>query len=232
MTDVSGPMTDQNLLPAPPPIAVQVVGETLPRMISYAEKLATDGVVRGLLGPREVPRLWERHLLNCAVLAELIDPGLAVVDVGSGAGLPGIVLAITRPDLRVTLLEPLARRVAFLVESRDSLELTNLAVRRGRAEEPAVVSAVGGADVVTARAVAPLGRLAGWCLPLLRDGGRLLAIKGESVSAEVAECRPQIERLGGGSVEVRRCGVGVVEPPTAVVEVTRRVSGGRKGYRW
>src|SRR5262249_60040492 len=158
MTDVSGPMTDQNLLPAPPPIAVQVVGEALPRVTAYAGKLATDGVVRGLLGPREVPRLWERHLLNCAVLAELIDPGLAVVDVGSGAGLPGIVLAITRPDLRVTLLEPLARRVAFLVESRDSLELTNLAVRRGRAEEPAVVSAVGGAGVGPARAGAPLDR--------------------------------------------------------------------------
>src|SRR6266536_6053463 len=109
-----GPMTDQNVLPAPPPAAVEVFADALPRIEAYARLLATDGVVRGLIGPREVPRLWDRHLLNCAVLAELIDPGLAVVDVGAGAGLPGIVLAMVRPDLRITLLEPLARRVAFL----------------------------------------------------------------------------------------------------------------------
>jgi 16S rRNA (guanine527-N7)-methyltransferase len=222
-------MTDQNLLPAPPPVALELFGAALPRAVAYAEKLATDGVVRGLVGPHEVPRLWERHLLNCAALCELIDPGLAVVDVGSGAGLPGIVLAIVRPDLRVTLLEPLARRVAFLEECRAALELISLTVVRGRAEDPATLVAAGGADVVTARAVAPLGRLAGWSLPLLRDGGRLLAVKGDSASEEVAASRQEIRRHGGGSVVVRRCGVQLLDRPTIVVEIVRRLARGTKG---
>ncbi len=224
-------MTDQNLLPVPPPVALEVFGEALPRAVAYAEKLATDGVIRGLIGPHEVPRLWERHLLNCAVLGELIDPGLAVVDVGSGAGLPGIVLAIVRPDLRVTLLEPLARRVAFLEECRAALELANLTVLRGRAEDPATLPAVGGTDVVTARAVAPLGRLVRWCLPLLRAGGRLLAVKGESASAEVAAYRQEIGRCDGGSVVVRRCGDGMLQRPTIVVEVVRRQERRTEGRR-
>jgi 16S rRNA (guanine527-N7)-methyltransferase len=224
-------VTDQNQLPAPPPAALELFGEALPKVTAYAEKLATDGVVRGLIGPREVPRLWERHLLNCAVLGELIDPGLAVVDVGSGAGLPGIVLAIARPDLQVTLLEPLARRVAFLDECRAVLEPTSLTVLRGRAEDPATLPAVGGVEVVTARAVAPLGRLAGWCLPLLRGGGRLLAVKGDSASAEVTACRQEIARCGGGDVAVRRCGVGVLDQPTTVVEIVRRSGRRTEGRR-
>jgi 16S rRNA (guanine527-N7)-methyltransferase len=224
-------MTDQNLAPAPPPAALDLFGEALPKVTAYAEKLATDGVIRGLIGPREVSRLWERHLLNCAVLGELIDPGLAVVDVGSGAGLPGIVLAIVRPDLRVTLLESLARRVAFLEECRAVLELSNLTVLRGRAEDPATLPAVGGADVVTARAVAPLGQLAAWCLPLLRDGGRLLAVKGDSASAEVVACRREIARRGGGGVAVRRCGIGVLDRPTTVVEIVRRSGRRTEGRR-
>jgi len=204
-------------------------GEALPLIAAYGEKLATDGVVRGLIGPHEVPRLWERHLLNCGVIAELLGPGLAVVDVGSGAGLPGIVLAIARPDLRVTLVEPLARRVAFLEECRDALELTTLAILRGRAEEPAVASEAGGADVVTARAVAPLERLARICLPLVRNGGRLLAVKGESATAEVAQSRRSIERDGGHQITIRRCGIGTVDPPATVVEVVRRVRSATKG---
>ncbi len=221
-------MSDHELRPPPPP-AVEFFGATLPRITAYAQMLATDGVIRGLIGPREVPRLWERHLLNCAVIAELLGPGLAVVDVGSGAGLPGIVLAMVRPDLRVTLVEPLARRVAFLEECRDALELTTLAVLRGRAEEPVIVSEAGGADVVTARAVAPLERLARICLPLVRNGGRLLAVKGESAADEVAQSRRSIERHGGGDVTVRRCGVGVVDPPATVVEVVRRARTATKG---
>jgi 16S rRNA (guanine527-N7)-methyltransferase len=223
-------MTESTLPPAPP-AAEKVFGDALPRITAYAELLATDGVVRGLLGPREVPRLWERHLLNCAVLTELLDPGLAVVDVGSGAGLPGIVLAMVRPDLRVTLVEPLARRVAFLEECRDALELTTLAVLRGRAEEPAIVSEVAGADVVAARAVAPLDKLVGWCLPLVRDGGRLLLVKGESAAQEVAQFRPLIERRGGTDIVIRRCGVGVIDPPATVVEVVRRTRTATKGRR-
>jgi 16S rRNA (guanine527-N7)-methyltransferase len=221
-------MSDREL-PAPPPPAEEFFGDALPRVTAYAQMLAADGVVRGLIGPREVPRLWERHLLNCGVVAELIGPGLAVVDVGSGAGLPGIVLALVRPDLQITLVEPLARRIAFLEECRDALELTTVTVLRGRAEEPATLSGAGGADVVTARAVAPLERLARWCLPLVRDGGRLLAVKGGSAAEEVARSRRLIEECGGGAITVRRCGVAVIDPPATVVEVVRRARSATKG---
>ncbi|MFI0142208.1 16S rRNA (guanine(527)-N(7))-methyltransferase RsmG, partial [Streptomyces luteogriseus] len=132
----------------------------------YYQSLATDGVERGLIGPREVPRLWERHLLNCAVIGELIAEGESVVDVGSGAGLPGIPLAIARPDLKVTLVEPLLRRSVYLAEFIESNGLDVLVVR-GRAEESGVVKEAGGADVVTSRAVAPLEKLARWSLPLI-----------------------------------------------------------------
>jgi 16S rRNA (guanine527-N7)-methyltransferase len=193
----------------------------MPTIQAYAELLATEGVLRGLLGPHEVPRLWERHLLNCAVLAELLGPGLAVVDVGSGAGLPGIVLACARPDLRVSVVEPMARRIAFLEECRDTLDLANLTIVRGRAEEPATVARVGGADVVTARAVAPLDRLARWCLPLVRRGGRLLAVKGATAANEVERTRATIALLGGAPITIRRCGWGIVDPPATVVDVVR-----------
>jgi 16S rRNA (guanine527-N7)-methyltransferase len=215
-------LTDE--VPAPPPVASVVFGDVLARVEEYATRLAGDGVVRGVIGPREVPRLWDRHLLNCAVVSELIDPGLAVVDVGSGAGLPGIVLALLRPDLRVTLVESLARRVTFLEECRDALQLTTLTVLRGRAEEPATVAQLTPADVVTARAVAPLDKLARWCLPLLRPQGRLLAIKGESVEREVAEHQAAVERAGG-VITIRQCGAGLIDPPATVVEVTRRPGG-------
>ncbi|WP_346775897.1 16S rRNA (guanine(527)-N(7))-methyltransferase RsmG [Micromonospora sp. HNM0581] len=188
----------------------------------YAELLATDGVVRGLIGPREAPRIWDRHLLNCAVVAELIPSRASVVDVGSGAGLPGLVLAIARPDLMVTLIEPLARRTAFLVEAVEKLGLTaSVRVFRGRAEEAVAVSDAVPADVVTARAVAPLDRLAGWCLPLTGTGGRLLALKGASASGEIAEHAEAVHRLGGGRAVLRRCGEGVVDQPTIVVEIVR-----------
>jgi 16S rRNA (guanine527-N7)-methyltransferase len=220
-------LTDE--LPSPPPAAVSLFGTALPRIAEYASRLATDGVVRGLIGPAEVPRLWDRHLLNCAVVGELIDPGLAVVDVGSGAGLPGMVLAVLRPDLRMTLVESLARRVTFLEECRDALHLTALAVLRGRAEEPATVAQLTATDVVTARAVAPLDRLARWCLPLLRPNGRLLAIKGQSAAREVDEHRAAVHRLGG-DIAIRQCGVGLIDSPATVIEVTRR-SGGQAERR-
>jgi 16S rRNA (guanine527-N7)-methyltransferase len=217
---------------APPPAALEVFGAQLPRVAEFAELLATEGPVRGLIGPREVPRLWERHLLNCGVVAELLPPGARVVDVGSGAGLPGIVLALARPDLTMTLLDPLARRVAFLAECQERLGLANVAVRRGRAEEPDVVAEIGGADIVTARAVAPLDRLAGWCLPLLRPGGRLLALKGETAEQELAAASAALARFRGSSVRVVRCGASVVSPPTTVVSVTRgTVPGKARGGR-
>jgi 16S rRNA (guanine527-N7)-methyltransferase len=195
--------------------------DRLPLACRYAELLAVDGVVRGLIGPREVPRLWDRHLLNCAALAELIpadQPGLTVVDVGSGAGLPGIVLAVARPDLKVVLVEPLARRTAFLTEAVADLDLdAQVDVVRGRAEEVKLSPA----EIVTARAVAPLDRLAAWCLPLVAIGGRLLALKGASAAEEVAAHRDEIERLGGRAPVVRQCGVELLNPPTTVVEITR-----------
>lgn len=208
-------------LPEVPEQAGTLFGAAVERAAAYAELLAVDGTVRGLLGPREVPRLWERHLLNCAVVADLLPPGARVVDVGSGAGLPGIVLALARPDVTITLLEPLARRVAFLAECRERLDLGNVAVCRGRAEEPAVVAELGGADVVTARAVAPLDRLLGWCLPLVRPGGHLLALKGSAAEAELAAAGPALARFGGTAARVVRCGASVVSPPTTVVTVTR-----------
>jgi 16S rRNA (guanine527-N7)-methyltransferase len=206
--------------PPPPPAAETLFGDRLPLAVRYAELLATDGVVRGLVGPRETPRIWDRHLLNCATMTELIPSGASVVDVGSGAGLPGIVLAVARPDLSVVLVEPLARRTAFLAEAVTELGLDDaVSVVRGRAEE--VRDALVPADVVTARAVAPLDRLAGWCLPLTAPGGRLLALKGASASDEIAEHQTAIGRLGGATPVVRQCGVGLIDPPTTVVEIIR-----------
>lgn len=198
-------------------MAVALLGDRLDLMVAYAGLLATTAIEWGLLGPREVPRLWERHLLNCAVVAELLPEGSVVDDLGSGAGLPGLVLAIQRPDLRVTLIEPLLRRATFLSETVTALGLPNVQVQRARAEE--LRTRRGTVDVVTARAVAALGRLAGWGLPLLRPGGALLALKGSSAAVEVAEQRDEVERYGASAIEVLSLGVGVVDPPTTVVRV-------------
>jgi 16S rRNA (guanine527-N7)-methyltransferase len=181
-----------------------------------------------LIGPREVPRLWERHLLNCAAAAELVPEGRAVGDVGSGAGLPGLVLAIVRPDLRITLIEPLQRRVTWLCEVVDRLGLRDsVTVLRSRAED----SSQRDFDVVTARAVAPLDVLAGWCLPLVRSGGVMLALKGQSAADELARAEPTLRRLGAREWEVCRCGEGVLAVPTTVIKVragTRRVGRRRR----
>ncbi|WP_224758464.1 16S rRNA (guanine(527)-N(7))-methyltransferase RsmG [Corynebacterium stationis] len=168
----------------------------------YHDLLATDGSTRGFIGPREVPRLWERHLINCAVIGDVMDEGATVVDVGSGAGLPGIPLAIARPDLQITLIEPLLKRSVFLQEVVDKLALDNVAVIRGRAEEGPIKKAVAGADIVTSRAVAPLGKLAKWSLPLVRRGGEMIAMKGESVHEELARDAADIKKAGGGKAQV------------------------------
>ena len=203
-------------VPPAPPAAATVFGARLDAVGEYARLLATDGVTRGLLGPREVPRLWERHLLNCAVVADLLGPGATVTDVGSGAGLPGIPLALARPDLDIELLEPLQRRAIFLEEVVAALGLDRVRVVRGRAED-AVGAA--GVDVVTARAVAPLSRLAGWCLPLLRPGGSLIALKGAQAMAELDAAADDLRRLGAVDWGVELCGHGLVDPPTIVVRV-------------
>jgi 16S rRNA (guanine527-N7)-methyltransferase len=211
------------------PAARTLFGDRLELAAAYAELLATDGVVRGLIGPREAARIWDRHLLNCAAVAELIPLRASVVDVGSGAGLPGIALAVARPDLTVALVEPLARRTAFLSEALVALGLeSQVSVVRARAEElirGAREAAPPPADVVTARAVAPLDRLAGWCLPLAAPGGRLLALKGASAADEVAAHHSAVRRLGGAAPVIRLCAVGIIDPPATVVEILRERNG-------
>lgn len=211
-------MTAAAALPTPPASARQVFGDRLPLAIAFAQRLASDGTLRGLIGPREVPRLWERHLLNCAVVAELLPAGARVVDVGSGAGLPGLAIACRRDDLRVDLVESLARRVGFLREVVAELGLDGtVRVVHGRAEDTKVRAAVGDSGWVTARAVAPLERLVRWCMPLLRPGGTLLAMKGQRADAEVARVR----RGKGVDVSIMRCGVGTLDTPVIVVAVHR-----------
>jgi len=186
-----------------PAAAAAVFGSALPTAQAYAALLAGPGTERGLLGPREVPRLWDRHLLNCAGLTELVQDGEEVLDLGSGAGLPGLVLALQRPAVRVVLVEPLLRRATFLSECVEALGLTNTEVRRARAEELTGKVTV---DVVMARAVAPVDRLAGWALPLLRPGGRLLALKGERAADELAQAGPALRRLGAVASSVVEVG--------------------------
>ena len=202
----------------PPPAAAAVFGPALGVAEAFARILATRGVEQGLIGPREVPRLWDRHLMNCAVVAELIgERDRTLVDIGSGAGLPGIVLAMLRPGLSVTLLEPMERRCRFLSECVAELGLGNAAVRRGRAEETALR-----ADVATARAVAPLDRLAELAAGVVRPGGMVLAIKGRTAADELRKARPVLRRIGARGAEVVRAGQGKVDPATTVVRFFAR----------
>src|SRR5690349_12486661 len=199
--------------PPAPEEAAGVFASRLPLAERYAAWLAEDGVVRGLIGPREVPRLWDRHLLNCAVVADAVPHGASVADIGSGAGLPGLVLAIRRPDLRVTLVEPLLRRTTFLEEVVADLALDHVVVVRGRAEE---LHGTRTFDVVTSRAVAPLEKLLGWCLPLCSPDGVVLAMKGSSASEEVAQLPwPGAE----GTATVLTLGVEQIVLPTTAVRV-------------
>ncbi|MBB6565550.1 16S rRNA (guanine(527)-N(7))-methyltransferase RsmG [Kribbella sandramycini] len=194
---------------------------------AYAELLATEGTLRGLIGPREVPRLWDRHLLNCAVLERLIPEEASVADIGTGAGLPGLVLALVRPDLQVALVEPLLRRTTFLEEAVDALGLENATVVRARAEELPRASY----DVVTSRAVAPLGKLAGWCLPLCVEGGLMLAMKGESAEEELDGSERELTKLGAELWHIHQLGTDELAHPTTVVSIVagRAAGGSRRG---
>ena len=219
----TGPAGAENrdvVVPEPPTEAQRVFGEALPAARRYVERLAGDGVVRGLIGPREVPRLWERHVLNSAALAEAVPEGVRVVDVGSGAGLPGIPLGLARPDLTLTLVEPMARRVEFLEQTVAALQAPWRVVR-GRAEERSVVRAVGPVDVVTARAVAPLPRLVSWCRGLLRPGVQLIALVGERAAAEVPGLLPELTAAGMRDVHTRAVGGDLGSAATTVVVMTR-----------
>ncbi len=192
----------------------------------YVRALAIDGVVRGLIGPREPERLWTRHILNSAAVGSLIDGGASVVDIGSGAGLPGIPLAIARPDLRVVLVEPLERRVIFLLEVVADLGLSSCRVVRGRAED--VVGQCGNADVVTSRAVAPLHRLAAWSAPLAHDGGLVLALKGASAVEELERDRAAVTAAGLVDAEVLSLVVSPDADSTFVIRARRKVAAARR----
>jgi 16S rRNA (guanine527-N7)-methyltransferase len=200
--------------------AEALFGAELGRAVAYAGILATRGVDWGVIGPREVPRLWDRHLMNCAVVADLVDSsGGTLADIGSGAGLPGVVLALLLPAVQVTLIEPLERRARFLTECVSELELTNASVLRGRAEDVAGQVA---ADVVTARAVAPLDRLVPLAVGVARKRGMILAIKGSGAAEELERARPVLRRVGARSAEVLSVGHGKVSPATTVVRFFAR----------
>ncbi|MDQ1596548.1 MAG: rRNA (guanine527-N7)-methyltransferase [Arthrobacter pascens] len=201
--------------------AEKIFGDRLALAERYVEHLATSGTERGLIGPREIPRLWGRHVLNCAVIESEIAQGSHVADVGSGAGLPGLCLAIARPDLELTLIEPLERRVIWLQEVVDDLGLDNVTIMRARAEQ-----AVGmvKADVVTARAVSALSNLAGLTIPLLDGEGEVVAIKGRSAADEIEKATKVIRKLGGVQTSVVTVGQDLLEEPTTVVRIVVKKS--------
>ena len=189
----------------------------------YAEILTGDGIERGLIGPREADRIWERHLLNSAVLVSLLPTGSRVVDLGSGAGLPGLPIALARPDLQVVLLEPLLRRTRFLVEVVDRLGVGDrVSVHRGRAEEAG--RSLAPADAVVSRAVAPMERLVPWSLGLLRPGGQMLALKGGRAEAELAAAQDRLAGWGASEGTVETIESPLLAVPARVVRIRRSVA--------
>ncbi|HQH06699.1 MAG TPA: 16S rRNA (guanine(527)-N(7))-methyltransferase RsmG [Phycicoccus sp.] len=211
-------MTEAPLTPpAAPSGAAAVFGDRMPWARRFAEILADTGVSHGLIGPREVTRLWDRHLLNCAVIEDSFPPSTRVIDVGSGAGLPGLVLALVRPDLEMHLVEPMLRRTTWLTTVVDELDLANVTVHRGRAEE--FVGSLS-APWVTARAVARLDKLARWCAPLLDADGTLVAMKGRSATQEFEEDRPALDRMGLRTAMVSEHGASVLDEPVLTVDLT------------
>ena len=203
-------------VPATPGVAATVFGPRLATAEAYVGLLADTGISHGLIGPREAPRLWSRHVLNSAVVAPAFAEGARVADVGSGAGLPGIPLAIARPDLHIVLVEPLLRRTVWLAAAVAGLGLTNVEVHRGRAESLWGAERFGH---VTARAVARTSELARITLPLLQAGGSLVALKGENVVAELDDDAALLRSLGASRWGVSRFGAGVVDPETVVLTV-------------
>lgn len=203
----------------PPPVplaAVSFFGAQLGLAEQFARLLAGTGIDHGLIGPQERPRLWERHILNCAVTAPGFAPEADVLDIGSGAGLPGIALAIARPDLQVTLVEPLQRRGKWLEQATHDLGLTNVSLTVGRAES---LWGTVRTRHVTARAVARLSMLARWCLPLLQPMGSLLVIKGATANTELEADGEDIAKMGGRRMRIEQYGLGVVDPPTVVARI-------------
>lgn len=224
--DAGSPIT-QTPVPAPvaPSAAAAVFGARLGLGERFSEILADTGVSHGLIGPREVPILWERHILNCAVAQDSFPHGAAVVDVGSGAGLPGLALAIARPDLELHLVEPMLRRTTWLSDTIAELGLDNCTVHRGRAEE---FDGVLRLPWATARAVARIDKLARWTFPLLTEGGTLVALKGSSAQAELDAATPVLRRLGMTGATVRQHGADLLEVATLTLEITVGAGVGRQ----
>ncbi|MCF3649674.1 16S rRNA (guanine(527)-N(7))-methyltransferase RsmG [Synoicihabitans lomoniglobus] len=208
------------LPPVPAHASKRLDTAAIARLTAYGEALATDGVVRGLIGPREVPILWDRHLLNCAAMAEALKPNLKVADIGTGAGLPGMVLALVRPDLSVVLVDTLQRRCEFLQEMVAQFDLGDrVEVIWGRAETIAPLEA----DIVTSRAVAALKKLAPWCFPHVRIGGRLLAMKGQKAAEELVAAHKVLHRWSAAKdAKIITCGAGWINPTVTLVSATRR----------
>ncbi|WP_396655911.1 16S rRNA (guanine(527)-N(7))-methyltransferase RsmG [Microbacterium sp.] len=200
-----------------PDAAAAVFGDRIELARDFTTALAAEGEERGLIGPLELPRLWSRHILNSAIVAPLFHG--RVGDVGSGAGLPGLVLAIARPDVEFVLIEPMERRVTWLEEQVAALGLTNVEVVRARGEE---WSGRGTLDAVTARAVSALRTLIPVTAPLVRDGGELVLLKGANAPAEIAAAAKQIRRFHLKDVRVEVVGEGVLAEPTRVVRATVR----------
>ena len=214
---VSGDQEPSATLPAAPAAAATIFGERLALAERFAAILADTGVSHGLIGPREVPRLWDRHVLNCAVAHQAFPEGVSVIDVGSDAGLPGLALAVARPDLRLHLVEPMLRRTNWLSMTADALGLDNVTVHRGRAEE---FTGRLSAPYATARAVARIDKLARWTFPLLDDGGVLVALKGEQAAQELEEERRALTKLGMVDAAIRTYGADLLEVPTITLELT------------
>lgn len=215
--------------PPTPPSVITVFGERAGLAEAYVAMLADTGISHGLIGPREAPRLWDRHVLNCAVVAPLFASSTVVADIGSGAGLPGLVLAMVRPDLDVHLIEPLHRRIVWLERAVTDLGLTNVTVHEARAE---ALGGVVDADYVTARAVARLSKLGRWAMALLPRGGQLIALKGERAQQELSEDLPALQRAGKGrvgEVTLSAHGADIVDPATLVVTVTIGAAAHRAG---
>ena len=201
-----------------PAVAAELFGEQLDVARAFTSNLVAQGEERGLIGPLELPRIWSRHILNCAIVAPLLKPG-RVGDVGSGAGLPGLVLAIARPDVNFVLIEPMERRVAWLTEQVDELSLGNVSVVRDRAEDVRLAEPL---DQVTARAVSAFRKLIPLTAPLLRDGGELVLMKGAGAAAEVEAATKEMRKFRVHDVEVLTLGEGVLDDVTRVIRAQVR----------
>ena len=201
---------------AEPESAKAIFGPQIQKARAFAQKLANDSDDLGLLGPRELDKLWSRHILNSAVVAETVKAGDLVADVGSGAGLPGIPMAIALPEARFVLIEPMERRSTWMLEVIQELGLNNIEVRRARAEEVLDLKF----DIVTARAVAALDKLLRLTVPLLKPGGSLIALKGSKAAEEIEAARKLQKKLGIASFEIQICGEKFLAEPTSVVKTT------------